>query len=271
MAGKIWTQSTVSLVPSSDEPSYSPGSDALILSDSFDSYANFAAAEANYSVGVHHEFCSLISPGRGGSGKAVRLSYGIGQGEDILFGTEGQELGDWSAEPYTHFLFSTWLRFSSGADPADHDENGVKGFMFWCDDHTRYEAACNQLVQTGATRCFKFFNPNNAQSGLNVWKTVDGKAPLMSTYADGNWHRATFDIHCGAIPAGQRGIRIWVDGTKIYDDVGVDVITGQTEENKGYTYSRPIAYWAFFGNFINSTAKSTAFTLDFDDWIAWTN
>lgn len=259
------------------EPVYQPGVHSLIVTDSFDAYANFAAAQALYPTGRSHEYCSLISPGRGGSGKAIRQSYGVGAGFDILFGTEGRlnNIGSWNgtlpqkAAPYTHLMFTAWFRFSPGGDPADRNINGIKGIMFFHPSNSRYEFAVNSLAQGSQSRIFKVFNPDNALSGLNVWKTPDGKAPLLSDYNDGQFHKVTIELSCGAIPTSQQGARVWIDTVKKYDDVGVDVVTGQGQW-AGYVYNQPIADFRVFGNFVNG-GDSNPFTLDWDDWTVWTD
>lgn len=262
------------------EPVYDSATQSLILTDDFNGYADLAAANVFYNVGRNHQFCELISPGLGGSGKALRLNYGIGFTDDILWGTENKlhAVGAWNgtlpevAAPYEHFFFTTSFRFSAGADPVDHDGtgSGIKGFMFWHLDGSRNEISITRLSQTGSSRIFKIFNPSNAQSGLNVWKTSDGMAPLMSSYADANWHRFTCEFKVGPlVAANERGVRIWVDSTLIYDDMGIDVQTGQTYP--GYSYSAAIAWFTVFGNFFSVGASSNPFTLDIDSWTSWTD
>jgi len=256
------------------EPVFAAATDKLIVADNFDNYTTQTDLENAYASGRNVHTGVSLTTGRGGTGKAARLSYGIGFQEDILFGTEDQlgVVGDWNgtlpqvAGPYNHFYFSTWFRLSPGADPNDHDgtDSGIKGFMFWHATN-RYESAANQLQQPGGTRFLKFFNNSNAGSGLNVWKTSDGLAPLIANYADGTFHRVTFEIRTHATDGTQRGAKIWLDGTLIYDDYGVNVAA-----KGGYSYDTPIKHFYMWGNFVSTAAKSSPFTIDFDDWIAWT-
>lgn len=271
---------TISVPPVIDEPFYDSVTQSLILTDDFNGYADMVAANLPYNVGRNHQFCELIAPGFGGSGKALRLNYGIGFTDDILWGTEGKlfGIGTWNgtlpevAGPYEHLYFTTYFRFSSGADPVENDPtgSGIKGFMFWNPSGNRYEISCTRLSQTDQTRMLKIFNPSNAQSGLNVWKTSDGLAPPMTRYADGNWHRLTCEFRAGpAVPTNQRGVRIWADGVLVYDDMGVDIQTGQTYP--GYSYERTISHFTVFGNFVSAGASSSPFTLDIDSWTTWTD
>ena len=263
--------------PGASEPAYSAGTHALILRDNFD-YASRSAMMAMYPTGRFTEYVSLI-PGRNGSSGAARLSYGNGGAYDIILGPEDRltSVGRWNgtlpekAGPYTHFLFSTWFRVSSGADPAANSDWGVKGFMFWhsgTQQGGRYQNAVNQGSADGRTRGPKGANPCNAQSGMNLYKTADGCAPLFSAIADGQWHRFTIEIYAGNDRSGLRGERYWVDGQLIYDDVGQNV--GAATSAGHYDYASPIRHWMVFGNFINETARSPFFTFDIDDWQAWT-
>ncbi len=263
------------------EPTYDAGY-ALILRDNFDQYANFTAANAAYPTGRAHEYVELI-PGRGASGKALRLKYGVPDGgDDILLGTENRldMIGRWNgtlperAGPYTHFLFSTWFRTTAGANPAENNASGIKGFMFWHGmnyNGGRYEQVVNQLSHPDSqTRGPKGCNPDNAASGLNLYKTTDGRAPLWSLYANGDWHRFTIEIFAGNDPSGHFGERYWVDGQLIYSDLDIPVGGGTAADHYSYPYA--VGWWAVWGNFVNDTnARSSFFNFDIDDWIAWTD
>jgi hypothetical protein len=248
---------------------------SLIVRDDFDQYASIGAALNAYPANRGTEFTELTT-GHGGSGKAMRLKYGIGGADDIIVGPEGRlsQAGGWNgtlpqkAGPYTHFFFTAWFRFSAGANPAANDGSGVKGFMFWTGSG-RYQNAINQLSADGQTRGPKAANPNNAQSGMNLYKTPDGRAPLFSSYADGQWHRFTIEIYAGNDRSGHRGERYWVDGSLIYSDIDMRVGTGTAADH--YDYSLPITHFMVFGNFVSASARSPFFTFDIDDWMAWTD
>jgi hypothetical protein len=257
----------------SDEPTYTT-SKSLIVSDSFDEYSSIGAALNAYPANRGTEFTELTT-GHGGSGKAMRLKYGIGGAEDIIVGPEGRlsQVGGWNgtlpkkAGPYTHFFFTTWFRFSAGANPAANNGSGIKGFMFWTGSG-RYQNAINQISADGMTRGPKAANPNNAQSGQNLYKTADGRAPLFSTLADGQWHRFTIEIYAGNDPSGHFGERYWIDGTLIYSDIDIRVGTGTAADH--YDYAQAITHFMVFGNFVSEGAVSPFFTFDVDDWMAWT-
>jgi len=264
----------------SSEPSYQAGVDTLIFDDSFESYASFSDANQatngyNGSNSGAAANCSLLTSAGGPNGsKAIRYSYGVGAADDILFGPQNITNGLYTygaQEPFTEMFCKLWVRWSPGADPANVNFAGIKGFMFWDSNFggARYEAACNRVNHNsdGITRWLKFFNPSNAESGLSVWKTADGKAPVQAASADGNWHRVVFHGRAGAIA--NRGFKVWLDGSFVYDDQGVDVVTGQGADG-GYDYSVPIGGFQMFGNFIDAGAASNpGWTLDVDRWQLW--
>jgi hypothetical protein len=261
----------------SGEPVFSATTQSLIVRDDFN-YTSRSAMMSAYPVGRFTEYVDLVA-GRAGSSGAARLSYGVGGAYDILFGPEGRldRVGGWNgtlpqkAGPYSHFYFSTWFRFSAGADPTTNNGSGIKGFMFWHNGPEvggRYQNAINQLNQDGRARGPKGANPDNAQSGFNLYKTSDGRAPLFSTLADGQWHRFTIEIYAGADPSGHKGERYWIDGQPIYDDVDLPIGQGTTADHYNYNYA--VRHWMLFGNFVTEGAVSPFFTLDVDDWMAWT-
>ena len=258
-----------------DEPVYVAAQHKLVLRDDFNSYASLADAERAYPAGRYGSFVELVGGGHGAAGNALRLKYGTGAADDIIFGPEGRldRVGGWNgtlpekAGPYTHFFFSTWFRFSSGANPAANNGSGIKGFMFWTGSG-RYQNAINRISADGQTRGPKAANPNNEDMGMNLYKTPDGRAPLFSTIADGQWHRFTIELYAGNDPSGHRGERYWIDGNLVYSDIDVRVGGGTAADH--YDYESPITHWMVFGNFVTPTARSPFFTFDVDDWSAWT-
>jgi hypothetical protein len=243
--------------------------------------------------------------GRGGSGKALRILYaGANGASDAIPGPKKQDLdaiGDLDgtlpeiAGPYEHFFFTTWFRVSPGANPADSNSASVKGFMFWANYPNRVEWRPANLRYggsrwSGGPRWVRGGGiPENDATGVDYWKTNDGYPPPWSDHNGGNWHKFTTEIHAGpGVPDSEKGQRVWIDGELIYDDVGRlpklfdmfgygagnnwwngDPLTG------GFKYAANYATegWSMWGNFVNgdAAAATTQFTIDFDDWIAWTN
>jgi len=287
------------------EPLYDPATDKLILTDNFDSYTgtvtgsssfvsrypNRRAVDRNDVVVPIENYVSLVSPGRGGSGQALRLAYGnpaiagststLDGAGDIVVGPEGRlgSVGAWNgtlpevAGPYTHFLLTMWIRFSPGADPSVSHAGGVKGIMHWYNGG-RYQHSPHRARDYGPTFVYPETRwdagpprPPNSYTGVKEWQTANGEAPRFSVYNDGNWHRATSEYW--ATGSGHIGVRWWLDGVLVIDNVDN---VGDNHWGADYVYGQPITHWMVFGNFVNATAaqNNPAFTVDFDDWIAWT-
>ena len=111
-------------------------------------------------------------------------------------------------------------------------------------------------------------HPPNVTTGLNHWRTADGQAPRFAPYADGNWHRFTVEVYAGD-PSGRKGERWWLDGVLVFDNMDN---VGNLSWGTDYTYTYPITHWMVFGNYIRGYigGASPPFTVDFDDWTAWT-
>src|SRR5882672_1009202 len=73
-------------------PVFRAGTDAMLWSDNFDSYVSVAAMSAGGASGTVPNFGDagnqLMSPGRGGSGKALRSDYSV---TNVFDGGPGQQ------------------------------------------------------------------------------------------------------------------------------------------------------------------------------------
>lgn len=285
------------------EPSYNPATDKLIHQDGFDSYTGiltgspsfvskyptYRSLDLNDATIALDQTVSLVT-GRGGTGNAVRIKYGNptpGSGafttgtSDTIIGTEGRwgSIGSWNgtlpevAGPYAHFLQTLWIRFSAGADPAASNDSGVKGIMHWYGS-SRYQHAPHKLLDYNGNRYPETRwdagppRPPNSVTGLDQWKTASGDAPKFSAYNDGNFHRFTSEYF--GTGSGHVGMRWWLDGVLMIDCVDN---VGDNHWGADYVYGGQIDHVMFFGNYVTGAAAyaSPAFTVDFDDWTAWTN
>jgi hypothetical protein len=265
---------------SSSEPTFASGTDTLLFDDNFD-YASSSALRSAYGGGRNTGNISLVtSAGGPNGGSACRWSYGAGFTDDILFGPDNIYFtlhGNPTGPGYPEIFVTVWVRWSNGAEPCDQNFNGVKGFMFWDNNFggARYEFAPNRVDnRTNAlpTRWPKVLNQPNSITGKTVWKTADGWAPLLSDVNNGvTWTRVTFHMRTGALS--NKGAKVWLNGTLVYDDHGVDVVTGFESGMEGYTYSVNVGGFQMFGNYIDAGtgAASAPFTLDADRWILWTH
>jgi len=283
------------LVPSEvPEPTYGAATDRLIVRDDFDAYTGIASGASPFTARYPAyrtlgptdnvvPISSVVSLVPGRSGNAIRLAYGGQTGSDIIVGTEGRlgRVGGWNgtlpevAGPYSHFYFTTWIRFSPGANPStDPYGAGVKGVMLWHNGGQRYQHSPHVIKDFDGGRYAETRwdagtpHPPNATTGYNHWRTADGAAPRFAPYADGDWHRFTVELYAGD-RSGNRGERWWLDGVLVFDNMNN---VGSVSWGSDYTYTNPVTHWMVFGNFVNGRASQAVrpFTVDFDDWIAWT-
>ncbi|HYD52791.1 MAG TPA: hypothetical protein VEA99_09200, partial [Gemmatimonadaceae bacterium] len=82
------------------------------------------------------------------------------------------------------------------------------------------------------------------------------------------WHRFTVEIRTDPVGT-NKGERWWLDGVLVFDNM---LNVGSVFWGSDYTYTNPVTHWMVFGNFVNGRASAAVapFTVDFDDWIAWT-
>ena len=270
------------------------------LSSAYSAYRVLNLNNANQQT---DDSLAMLVTGRGGTGKALRILYGNptpGAGafttgaSDCILGPQGQ----WTSKgaPFVHFLVTMWFRYSAGADPSagtgGNGDSGVKGFMFWHDGNQRYEHPPHRLKDyTGGRYTDTRFDvgpphPPNATTGLNHWRTGTGEPPPLANYTDGNWHRLTVELYprdnqvTPHLYAGHQGERVWLDGILIFDNVDNLGFNGDTTSISGcppwggdYCYTAGVTGMQVFGNYVNATTayNSPAFTIDHDDWVAWTN
>lgn len=264
----------IPMTGSTSEPSYKAATHTLLARDDFDTYSSKEALLAAYPVRSNtDQFLSLIS-GRGGSGGALRLTYTAADVPNITIGPQ------FPNGPYSHVYFTSWFRASPQAFRYETGEYGIKGFMFFTSagGGERYQygvsnfrcdfggAGPDQTVRSRQPRGISGWQANSCTGQDNV-KTVDGEAPLWSDYADGAWHRVTFEIWTddgGAHASGHKGLRQWLDGVLIYD--GVDKVDPR---NTITLYQNPINNIVVFGNAWGRLAADSI--IDFDDWVAWTD
>ncbi len=248
---------------------------------------------------------TTLVPGMGGAGGAMQLAYGPSTTTAMKIGPEWalRGVGTWNgtlpevAPPYDHFFFSAWFRTTPGWDPTvgTTSNGGLKGFMFYHANQGGADDTDGGRIEVGPSR-FKCqsnkygfatigsSNENNC-TGDDIYKTVPGplaayagQVPYWSYFNDGNWHHITFEIRTAGGPDGYTtttgGMRIWVDGTFIFDNTGfvLEPNPGQggvlTKPGSLDNFAEPIEYWAVFGNgWLGSPAQDGNIT--FDNWTAW--
>ena len=112
--------------------------DGTMFNSNVDQWSDPGVQEA-----VDSGLVSLVT-GRGGSGQALQWKYANRSGtdtvngiHDALIGPSTTSVGGWDgtlpevACPCRHVVFTAWLKFSVGAEPAINEASGIKGLMFF--------------------------------------------------------------------------------------------------------------------------------------------
>ena len=250
----------------SGEPSFTAGQDTSLLGardGTFDSYTT----SQNITSGGWQFSGSVISPGRGGSGKAARLTYqpaGVGV-EPIQYLATA-----WSRR--THVVIKFWFRTSVGADPTSGRFNS-SGFKWLVVNRDANAGDPNGRITGGVhslQQGFQYGNPDNGvQFTMNDqsvttggfwqhlskqvgWSVTNGSGTTQRQQPvnDGNWHRYTLEVD----PT-QDILRVWVDGILIIS-------------SDGLSYAMNNQGWDQVGwgqNVVPDLLAGWGFTLDYDD------
>jgi hypothetical protein len=268
------------------EPVYTLGVSTLIWQDNMDSYVSaidmWTNAQSRRFVGFtptpfypYDPATQLISPGRGGAGKAIRVVYaGIYQ--------ESHSMWLWHpthSDPTKPLYISHWFRLTATTVP------NVKWIEIWHPGGIRIQfntfwsrRGLLNLEQWG-------FPPG----GGRIWQVFDGNTttdangqqpypPTADQSADGRWHRVTYAYKPHASVSNKDGFaRMWIDGKKIIDieqvtvgvmppgapyqwcdQADVDVLQiGSVGLVDGISFAGP------------QTTTSGPWTLDWDDFLMW--
>lgn len=237
-----------------DEPTYNAGTDTLVLSDTFDSYANTAAFESSPWIVDRSSYLSLVT-GRGGSGQAIRSTY-----------AEGSNTGTLVTRTFSEhqFLYAQWyFRVTSGIDLTQGGlSEGPKNFEAWRVSSGRLTAGCsgtNLANQQGGSKVgveFQFRdNQMVATLGSEIGFTQDVKTPRFDTCNDGNWHRLTYMLDNGS---GMTSFALWLDGTQVRTPTGPHATASD-----GWDELR------WFDIIPGGVRSGFSFTWDIDDLVVW--
>ena len=259
------------------EPVFEPGTGALIYADSIDNYSSTSAmwADVGSSMRIRQGFSedadalSLLAPGRGGFGKALRMRYaGLGAAHDWDV-VNAPVLPDST----THFLqFSG--RFTISA------LTGVLAIKFFEAYHRDYSRV--QWNTHDHLPC-----PTQARGIGTYFQVIDRDVTncqgnqAVGPYAqdvivDHQWHRYTFQFKANTSRGSRDGIaRMWIDGIKVIDisasAVGVTPPGGYKTwcdvDDIDALSTQGIEYIRWGGQL--STEPGSPFTLDIDDFVWW--
>jgi hypothetical protein len=274
---------------SPDEPVYNSATGVLIYTDPIDQYTTphdmWLSHLANNIPGPHFEQTDfgedvdstiLVSPGRGGTGKALRLVYsGVYQDAHSWTLRNGPTLPDTT----THF-FSYNARVTL-SQPLGQNVIALKWFMAWHAQNrvqwnTHDYLPCNVYPNTTSRPPHTFWQVyDNGPSACQGNQPI-GPYPDADVF-DGQWHRYTYQYRPNTRTGSRDGVaRMWVDGVKV-----IDISAGAcaTTPSGGYktwcsvddidalNTAGLIGYLQFGANL--TTEAGGPFTIDIDDFSWW--
>jgi hypothetical protein len=257
-----------------DEPA-----DVLIVREVFDDYDyvdSYWGTPAFAGSGSPHHWdagpgddshFALPTPGHGGTGKSLKLYYGHDYETNFQVTYPAINTPD-------HIFHQVWFKTSVGWDPGGGG-TGLKGWMFEMSSGplrlevgpSRYGAEHDGLTHFGgfgrpeitwqASGHVEGFEAGYVWPGRHndsegpPWLGRSG-IPWPNGFADGSWHRYTFEM----VSAGSnQGVRAWFDGVLVWDDF-----------NMGHQYPKATLY-KFWGNDWGGVLPNG--TIEFDDLVIW--
>jgi hypothetical protein len=286
----------VSAVAGADEdaePTYSAGAgDVSLLTEDFDAWASVDQSavaapkmrvfgDAENGGGNPVATATLVSPGRGGAGKCLRLTYPQAQSavdsRHFL-----QTVGISVSTAFTSYQ-TIWIRPSTNACSL----GSVKGTTpkFIQHYHTAQGAAQRVQISSfkfasgspslGGLPAREYFHVNSQANSLALqrgdphWLTSGGLADL----ADNDWHRFTTGVKANTSQGSRDGMaKLWVDGTLVVDLSARGVLLGRTDNTEldQLVWDRGIGDIHYGDVLFAAAAQATAtFTFDYDDFQRW--
>ncbi len=270
---------TVTAPATDGEPSYNSTTGTLIYTDSMEGYTSAAAMWNATGAGmrirqgfsVDTPASQVISPGYGGTGKALRVTYA---------GTY-QEGHDWDLlnAPYlpdttTHF-FQYYARVTMSAPLTS--TLAFKWFMVFhpAGDRNQWNTHDHLPCPLQASPDPHTYWQDYDVSKLTYCQANQPIGPYPGQVFDGQWHRFTYEYRPNTSAGSRDGIsRMWVDGTKIIDislsAVGVTPPggykpwCGYDDLDALYTQGINLVRW-----FSTLTTTVPSFIVDIDNFIWW--
>ncbi len=261
------------------EPAYDPSTGTLIYVDSMDEYTSAAdmwnatgtTMRIRQGFAVDTPASQVISPGYGGAGKALRVTYA---------GTD-QEGHDWDLlnAPYlpdttTHF-FQYYARVTMSAPLTS--TLPFKWFMVFhpAGDRNQWNTHDHLPCPLQASPDPHTYWQDYDVSTLTYCQANQPIPPYPGQVFDGQWHRFTYQYRPNTSAGSRDGIsRMWVDGTKIIDisasAVGVTPPGGYKpwcnldDLDALYTQGINLVRW-----FSTLTSTVPSFTADIDNFMWW--
>src|SRR3989441_4743474 len=279
------------------EPVCRPGTDTVLWSDTFDGYTSVAAMTSGTVPNYTSAGNVLLSPGRGGTGKALRADYSLAPVNPA--GGQNQRSINWllpwsistAMSTYTpataQVVVQFWFRFSAGGTPYNGGTKWVEyyvrgGAYRWQSGIDTYTGGGwnPYVIAPPAATQGEVFSFNNSGSPTDANGHVEQAAqpvgPWISDINDGNWHRWTALLQASSSPgAGDGMFRAWIDGTKIMDLSASAVGVTPPGGLKPWCYpgetvvlpADPIGFIQLPG--VANNISGSLYTLDHDDMVIW--
>lgn len=240
-------------IPSSstDEPSFRPGIDTPMWTDSFDSYVGITTGsprvDQSYSTAQNDGGTLSLVTGRSGAGQALRATYGVGTQPDPL-------IEKMFTSNVASVVVKYWFRPSTNAIVSGQ---GMKFFrMFLNTGASRWhnwtinDFPSQFLTPSVSNSVYAFAISHNQHGPCNAAQTYDTSNKWASV-RDANWHRSTMYRETN------HRCRWWIDGVlKVDTNYYSDWPTDSGDVFKGL----------HFPSLFNGTITSgNEYTLDIDD------
>jgi len=279
------------------EPVCRPGTDTVLWSDTFDGYTSVAAMTSGTVPNYTSAGNVLLSPGRGGTGKALRADYSLAPVNPS--GGQNQRSINWLSPWSTSSRMSSyapttakvvvqyWFRFSAGGTPYNGGTKWVEAFVRagtyrWQTGVDNYAGGGwnPYVIAPPAATQGEVFHFNNSGSSTDAnghtHQAEQPVGPWISDINDGNWHRWTALLQASSSPgAGDGMFRAWIDGTKIMDLSASAVGVTPPGGLKPWCYpgetvvipADPIGFIQLPG--VANNISGSLYTLDHDDMVIW--
>jgi len=210
--------------------------DTTIMSENFDAYTSAS------QLGARQGDLQLVD-GHGGTGKAVRFWYAVGQLDSWL---------ERAFAPRGDLYVSFYYRTQAGANPVAGTTGGLDWLSMFRTDGVvhRFAVARAESAPTAAPE-FSVSTTVGGESSRPLLQNVR-KTPRFGTTNDDGWHH--FVAHAVTGAGGYE--RVWVDGTRVLD----------TKGRSGGPPGAGIGRIRLPGKL----AATAAFYLDVDDLRVWT-
>lgn len=283
------------MVASVGEPTYNAGTDTLVVSDGFDSYANIAAMDDAAGGGPRLALIDAdLTPfslilGRTGSGKALRIAY---TGDGVTQDSHNVESLNITAVPSNRTSYvSYYARVIIAAPGIGSNTLALKWMEHWYNDGTRNQFNthdhcafdCSTPQPTpGWHTYWQFWDTHGGDTAQQAMQPV--RPNFNTEVADGQWHHFTHAFRENSVNGARDGFaRMWIDGVQMMrvEQTAVNVTPTGSYAGDGYTV------WCKQDDVDGITAGQSmvklrfpstetgdvvpTFTVDYDDLTWWQN